>query len=252
MSAGVVVADLYASLSAPQGDIGNAVVLRARARARGIPLDVVIVDAQDPLPRADVYLLGGTEELEQPVLVERLRAGGLASAVAAGAAVLAVDAGFQVLGESFDGLDGRRHDGVGLVDVRSRLGDVALGPVITRPNEQLGLPSMSAYESHRGRTDLGAGLAPLAHLELGTGNGGEPATDGAVDGRVVGTYLHGPLLARNPALADLLLGRATGQVLPLLELDEERDLRRERLVAAGLGALADDDDRTARAEDPQP
>ena len=115
--------------------------------------------------------------------------------------------GFQVLGERFALPDGSPHDGLGLLDVRTvRSRTFIEGPVVTRPNHDLGLPPLSGYESHFGLTELGPASTPLATLEVGRGNtGAEPALDGAVSGRVLGTYLHGPVLARNPELADLLL-----------------------------------------------
>jgi CobQ-like glutamine amidotransferase family enzyme len=84
--------------------------------------------------------------------------------------------------------------------------------VVTLPNPALGLPALSGYESHRGRVDLGPGVETLAELEIGTGNGATPAADGAVatvgQGHVLGSWLHGPVLPRNPELADLVLGWA--------------------------------------------
>ncbi|MFM7069507.1 MAG: hypothetical protein ACKOYM_08625, partial [Actinomycetes bacterium] len=116
----------------------------------------------------------------------------------------------------------------------------AEGPVVTKPNRHLGLPAMSGYESHSGRLLLGPGAVELSQLEIGVGNGGVASTviDGACQGSVVGTWMHGPLLARNVDLADLLLGRALGRRLDPLDADPFAD------VARALRAQHVDEDRS--------
>ena len=168
----LAVVTVHPLLTAAQGDVGNARVLARRARLRGLDVDLRTVVADDPLPGAEIYLLGGTEELEQAELARRLRREGtLSQAVADGAVVLGVGAGFQVLGEWFDGVDGGRHDGLGVLDARTTLSTMAEGPVVTSPSERHRLPAMSGFEAHRGRTELGAGTEPLAEVRVGTGNG---------------------------------------------------------------------------------
>jgi CobQ-like glutamine amidotransferase family enzyme len=230
MSAELLAVDVFPGLTYPVGDGGNLEALAHRAAARGIPLEARTVFPGEALPTAAIYLLGGAEDEDQPELARRLRDGALARAVDGGAAVLAVDAAFQVVGERFTGVDGVEHAGVGLLDARSVLGPLVEGPVVTRPNAVLGLPALSAYETHRGRTTLGPGASAFADLEIGTGNGA--GTDGAVAGRVIGTYLHGPLLARNPELADLLLSWATGEALEPCELGFAEEVRRRRITEA--------------------
>ena len=95
----------------------------------------------------------------------------------------------------------------------------------------LGLPTLTGYENHAGLTELGPGVRPLGRVLAGSGNGGE-GREGAVGGRVVGTYLHGPALARNPALADLLLSWVLGRELAPVDDGDVEQLRRERLAAA--------------------
>ncbi len=204
----LLVVSAYPDLTLPQADDGNVLVLAHRARARGIAVETRTVRCGEELPPADVYVTGGLEDEDQAELARWLDSGrALRAAVDAGAAVLAVNSGLQVLGERFELPDGTAHDGLGLLDARTTRGQVFIeGPVVTRPNDELGLPALSGYESHFGLTELGPGSRPLSTLEVGRGNtGAEPALDGAVSGRVIGTYLHGPVLARNPELADLLL-----------------------------------------------
>lgn len=212
----LLVVNAYPDLTLPQADDGNVLVLAYRARARGIAVETHTVHCGDPLPPADIYVAGGLEDDDQPELARWLDSGvTLRAAVDGGAAVLAVNSAFQILGERYALSDGTPCDGLGLIDARTTRGGSFLeGPVVTCPNPAYGLPVMSGYESHHGLTALGADAGPLAALEVGHGNtGGAPAVDGVLCGRVVGTYLHGPVLARNPELADFLLAAATGERL---------------------------------------
>jgi CobQ-like glutamine amidotransferase family enzyme len=236
----LVLIELFPGAMFPQGDGGNLLALAWRARRRGLEVTVRQVNPGEPIPTADLYVVGGGEDEDEPALAARLRADGtLARAVADGAAVLGVGGGYEILAREHVSLDGARAPGVGLLDVEMRRGVWVDRRVVTRPNPRLGLPALSGYESHRGRARLGPDAEPLAALEIGTGNGGNapsgPATDGAVQGRVIGTWLHGPVLPRNPELADLLLGWAAGTVLESLGDAESRFaglVRSERIAEA--------------------
>jgi CobQ-like glutamine amidotransferase family enzyme len=244
MSHPLVIAELFPGLLFNQGDGGNVLALAWRARRRGFDVEVRAVQLGDPVPSADLYVLGGAEDEDQALVAERLRADGtLARAAAVGAVVFGVGAGYQVLGRSFPGpgpdrSDGTPAEGLGLLDAVTTLGEFVDRRVVTRARADLGLPAMSGYETHRGRTELSDGTQPLVELEVGTGNGDSPATDGAVRGHVVGTYLHGPVLPRNPELADLLLawalGRPPADLAPLGERDSRfaASVRRERIEEA--------------------
>jgi CobQ-like glutamine amidotransferase family enzyme len=233
----LLLADVYPALSMPQADAGNLRVLEQRAAARGIAVRSVTVQPGDPLPAADLYQVAGAEDEDLPELARRLgEEGTLAAAVAGGAVLLAIDAGFQVAGRTFVDAEGRDHDGLGLLDVRSSRGVFVDGGVVGTLTFALGLPELAGFESHCGRSIVGPGAVPLARLEVGTGNGGEPATDGAVAGRVIGTYVHGPLLAWNPALADHLLGMLVDAPLALLDeaVDFAAEVRARRIAEARL------------------
>ncbi|MDQ0383067.1 type 1 glutamine amidotransferase [Amycolatopsis thermophila] len=215
------------------GDSGNAVVLRQRLRWRGVAADVVEVHYGDAVPDClDVYLLGGGEDEAQALAAGYLREHpGLQRAAARGAVVFGVCAGLQVLGTSFVAGDGRRHDGLGLLDAVTEPGRRrAVGETVV----ETGAGPLTGFENHLGVTTVGPGSSPLGRVRAGTGNG--DGTDGAVTGHVLATYLHGPALARNPALADLLIGWVIGAAPPDLPLPEVEDLRRERLRAARAGA----------------
>jgi lipid II isoglutaminyl synthase (glutamine-hydrolysing) len=229
----LTIVDVYPGAMFPQGDGGNLRMLEHRARARGIEAETVAAPIGDPLPDGDLYLLQGAEDEDQPAVARRLAAEGtLARAAAAGKTVVGIGAGYEVLGRSFDAPEGGTVEGLGLLDVRTTLGEHVDNRVVTRPSPRFGLPALVGYEWHRGRTALGPAAEPLAEVEVGVCNGGDPPTDGAVQGHVLGTYLHGPLLPRNPELADLLLGWALGVELEPLGSEFADRAREERIAEA--------------------
>jgi CobQ-like glutamine amidotransferase family enzyme len=226
---------VYPDLLSTYGDRGNALVLERRARLRGLPVAIVEVNSDQPVPRdGDIYLMGG-EDLPQTLATRRLLAdGGLHEAVGRGAVLFAVCAGFQMLGAEFGGADDAPVQGLGLLDIRSGRGEQrAVGEVVADVDSRLNVAQLTGFENHQGVTRLGPNARPLARVSLGTGNGGGDGTEGAYQGRVLGTYLHGPALVRNPGLADLLLYWAAGPLPPLPPQAEElaARLRAERLAA---------------------
>jgi CobQ-like glutamine amidotransferase family enzyme len=225
------IALVFPELLGTYGDGGNAIVLAQRLRWRGLPADIVRVGVEDALPPdCDLYVLGGGEDAPQTFATARLGELGFTSAVADGAVVFAVCAGFQILGRSFTGSDGAQQAGLGLIDCTTRPKGVRqIGELVVEPSG-LDLPLLTGFENHGGITELGEDASPLGRVRVGHGNG-TGGVEGVVSGRVVGTYLHGPALARNPALADLLLSWVVGALEPLDDPIIER-LRAERLRAA--------------------
>ncbi|MEU4567250.1 glutamine amidotransferase [Micromonospora sp. NPDC023956] len=223
---------IYPDLLSTYGDRGNVLILARRAQQRGMPVEVLEVRSDQRLPTgADIYLIGGGEDGPQALGAQRLLAdGGLHRAVAQGSVVFGVCAGYQLLGTSFFA-KGTRCQGLGLLDLQSDRGPSrAVGELAGEIDPRLGLPPLSGFENHGGRTHLGPGVAPLARVTAGVGN--DSQTEGAWRGKLLGTYSHGPALARNPALADLLLKWATGahQLPPLNDTWPDR-LRAERQAA---------------------
>ena len=220
---------LYPELLGTYGDRGNARVLQQRLAWRGVPAELVEAPWGEPVPAScDIYVLGGGEDSPQASAAAALISEEvLHRAAANGSAVLGICAGFQILGHSFFGPDGTARPGLGLIDCTTarRASPRIVGEILVQPGEELGLPALSGYENHAGLTDLGPGATPLGRVDVGVGNG--DGTEGAVDGRVVGTYLHGPALARNPALADMILSWFAGELEPLDD-SEIGDLREER------------------------
>jgi lipid II isoglutaminyl synthase (glutamine-hydrolysing) len=233
----VSIALLFPDLLGTYGDSGNAVILARRLAWRGIRTELITVRSGDPVPTGcQIYVVGGGEDLPQALASRDLGpAAGrpLQHAVDGGAAVLAVCAGLQILGSSFLGPDGAETAGLGILDCRTVRGGGkrAVGEIVVEAPTDLDLPEMTGYENHAGVTLLGPDAAHLGRVTVGVGNGDGSGSDGARAGKVLGTYMHGPVLARNPALADLLLTWAVGKLLPLDDRESE-ELRLERLRVA--------------------
>ena len=212
------------------GDDGNALVLRQRARMRGISAQIHPIKLGEPVPsQLDAYTVGGGEDSAQILAVEHLLAdGGLHKAARAGAPVFAICAGFQLVGETFRAA-GREVEGLGLIDARTvTLQKRAIGEVASQPT-QAGVTSsltspLTGFENHMGASVLGPDAHPLGAITT--------RAEGAVQGSVIATYMHGPALARNPQLADLVLSMALGctlDELEPLEIPAIEQLRTERL-----------------------
>lgn len=225
------IALLLPDLLGTYGDRGNVIVLEQRLRWRGINCETVTVPSSwGTIPEScDLYVIGGGEDVAQQAAVRVLSRGStLRSAVARGVPILGICGGFQILGSTFTTGDGTTHEGLGLLDVDTVPGSTrAIGEISSEPMVS-GIETMTGFENHLGRTMIGAGSRPLGRVTRGTGNGKE-SWEGAVTGHTVGTYLHGPLLARNPRLADMLLEWALGEPLePVTDIPEVAELRAER------------------------
>lgn len=248
------------------GDDGNALVLRQRLLWRGYQAEIVRITLDSDVPEScDLYAVGGGEDSAQKLASRHLsRSPGLQKAIAREVPVLAICAGMQIFGEWFVVADGSRAPGLGLLDVTT-------SPQATRSIGELtttglldGLTQpLTGFENHMGATMLGPDAAPLGRVIAGVGNGvpadGSSGTgvggaadapaggsvassvedsvkvpvEGVVQGSMIATYMHGPVLARNPELADLLLCRALGvDSLPPVDVPAVEQLRRERLAAA--------------------
>jgi len=221
------------------GDNGNAVILRRRLMMRGYDAEIVDITLSDPVPESlDMYTLGGAEDYAQRLATRHLLTyPGLQRAAAGGAPVLAICAAVQVLGHWYETSAGERVEGISLIDATTApqatrsIGELSLSPAVDGLTE-----SLVGFENHRGGTTLGPDAKPLGRVLHGTGNGVGDGLEGVVQGSVIGTYMHGPALARNPQLADLLIMRALRvDSLEPLDLPEVAQLRRERLAAAAKG-----------------
>jgi CobQ-like glutamine amidotransferase family enzyme len=227
----VAVGLIYPELLGTYGDRGNAMVLVDRLRWRGIPARLVEVGVDCPMPEAlDLYVLGGGEDAAQLVALDHLRghAPVLAAAVDRGTPVFAVCAGYQLLGTTIS-LPGRREpiEGLGLYEGHTRPTETRWVGEAVVACDLPGVGSVCGFENHGSSTTLGAGEMPLGAVIRPPG---PHRTDGVRHGSLVGTYLHGPVLVRNPALADALLHSVVGD-LPELPDDLAVELHAARLAA---------------------
>jgi CobQ-like glutamine amidotransferase family enzyme len=228
----LTIVHVYPELLGTYGDRGNVLALVHRARGHGLTTRVVEVGVDETLPRTgDLYVLGGGEDSTQLLAHQGLLADDGAAAVFAAAPTFAVCAGLQLLAHTFLDADGRRRSGLGVLDADCvRLADRAVGEVVTEPIDLPGVETLTGFENHGGTASLGPDARPLARLVAGIGNG-DGLTEGIQQGTVVATYLHGPVLVRNPSLTDLMLTRAAGD-LPAYDDALVEQLRQERLADA--------------------
>jgi CobQ-like glutamine amidotransferase family enzyme len=207
----ISVGHLYPDYLNIYADRGNIAVLAARAQARGHELDVRAIGMRDPVPTRDVdlFYVGGGQDREQELVAHDLvaKAGPLREAVEEGAAFLAVCGGYQLLGRSYLDVAGNELPGIGLLPLRTVAGDRRMIGDVLLDCEWAG-ESLAGFENHAGRTVLDEGAEPLGRVVAGFGNDGASGYEGCRYRRAYGTYLHGPLLPRNPWFADRLLEEA--------------------------------------------
>jgi len=237
------VGHLYPDYLNIYADRGNIAVLARRAAWRGHELDVTALGLEDAIEPGshDLYYIGGGQDRDQLLVAGNLarKAAPLHEAVAGGASVLAVCGGYQLLGRGYKGFRGEDLPGIGLLPLetvageRRMIGDILIECEL-EPGERR---SLAGFENHAGRTRLDAGAEPLGRVVAGHGNDGESGFEGCRAGRVIGTYLHGPLLPRNPWLADWLLAQALahregGEPPELAPLPDELERRAHEVSAA--------------------
>jgi lipid II isoglutaminyl synthase (glutamine-hydrolysing) len=208
------VGHLYPDYLNIYADRGNIAVLERRAAWRGHELEVREIGLGDAVRPGehDLLYVGGGQDREQALIAGDLAAKGegVLAAAADGTAVLAVCGGYQLLGRSYRDFHGVDLPGVGLFPLdtvageRRMIGDVLLESELDAGDRR----TLAGFENHAGRTRLDAAAEPLGRVVAGFGNDGESGFEGCRVGRAVGTYLHGPLLPRNPWLADWVLAQA--------------------------------------------
>lgn len=204
------IAHLYPELLNLYGDGGNILVLRKRLEWRGIGCEVreVHIDDRPSFSDVDIVFIGGGSDREQRIVCEHLLAerSELAAYVEDGGVLAAVCGGYQLLGHSYL-MGDEKVEGLSLVDLYTDRGSPRLIGNIAIESRISAQPIVG-YENHGGRTHLGEGVKPLGHVVHGHGNDGESGYEGCLYKNIVGTYIHGPLLPKNPGVADYLIGRA--------------------------------------------
>jgi CobQ-like glutamine amidotransferase family enzyme len=233
------VGHLYPDYLNIYADRGNIAVLAARARARGHELEVRALGPSRAVPvgELDLFYVGGGQDREQELVARDLVAKGAAlrEAVEAGAAFLAVCGGYQLLGRFYRDRAGAELPGIGLLPLHTIAGERRMIGDVLLECEWAGR-TLAGFENHAGRTVLDEGAEPLGRVLAGFGNDGASGFEGCRRLRAYGTYLHGPLLPRNPWFADRLLAdalaHATGEEHELAPLPDELEAEAHR-VAAG-------------------
>jgi CobQ-like glutamine amidotransferase family enzyme len=218
------------------GDTGNVLVLRRRLDWRGIEAKIVAVAIGDPLPEdADIVLGGGGQDAAQGDIGADFAARGpqLRAMAEDGVVMLAICGTYQMLGHEFVTQEGRSIPGVGVLDVITRgQGERLIGNNYV---DTSGAGRLVGYENHSGLTELGSGVIPLGSTQSGRGNNGRDRTEGAVRANVIGTYLHGPVLAKSPRFADDLIRRALLRRGMDADLEPLEDGLCERAAAVAVG-----------------
>jgi CobQ-like glutamine amidotransferase family enzyme len=205
------IATLFPLATVAAGDEANAAALVRRAGARGLTATTATVHRPAAMVPAEVYLLGGTGRSGIGALVAALRAVDLPARVAAGAVALAVDAGLDALARSWVDPAGREQAGLGLLGVQVGPGPRITDTVATQATDEL--PAMVGWVAHDVTTRRDPGVAALCPVERGQAHG-HLEDDGVLADRIIATRLHGPVLALNPELADLVLARVVPGLPP--------------------------------------
>jgi CobQ-like glutamine amidotransferase family enzyme len=232
------VGHLYPDYLNIYADRGNIAVLSERARARGHELDVTAIGMHEAVPvdEVDLFYIGGGQDREQSLVAHDLtaKASALREAVEGGAAFLAVCGGYQLLGRYYRDVAGSEQPGIGLLPLHT----------VAKPQRMIGDvlldcgwagQTLAGFENHAGRTILDDGAEPLGRVVSGFGNDGDSGVEGCRYRKVYGTYLHGPLLPRNPWFADVVLADALAHAGGATELAPLEDALEQTAheVAAG-------------------
>ena len=253
---------LYPDLLDLYGDRGNVLALAARCRWRGIDVDIRKVSLGDPIDfsEADIVVLGGGSDREQSILVEDLSSRGteLKDGIEDGLVLLTICGGYQLLGQYYQTGEGKKIPGLGILDLYTVAGNKRLiGNVIIDIEPELKeniswnhsitaeedplkrLNTLVGFENHSGKTYLGSNLKPLGKVLRGHGNNGEDEREGVRYNNVFGTYLHGPLLPKNPHMADLLIELAlerSGDGSKLSPLGDNMEIAAHKAIITRFGS----------------
>lgn len=220
MSRKITIGHLYPALLNLYGDRGNIASLTKRCEWRGIEAEVITYDLGEEIDfeKLDIILLGGGSDREQKLVCEALRAQkeSLAAYVEEEGVLLAVCGGYEMLGTSYETAN-ETVEGLGLLDMKATYGKERLMGNAVIKSELTDMPIVG-FENHTGRMQIGS-YKPLGQLVAGKGNTGESGSEGVVYKNVIGTYLYGPLLPKNPQLCDWLLLKALEKRYGVSELE---------------------------------
>ncbi|KOR24391.1 type 1 glutamine amidotransferase [Clostridium sp. L74] len=228
---------LYPDLLNVYGDIGNILVLKYRAKQRGIKINVSNVSIKDsfPIDKYDIALFGGGQDYEQAIVSKDMvetKKDDLTEYIEKGKVLLAICGGYQLLGKYYTTPEGEKLDGLNILDIYTEGGDTRfIGNTVIK-NEEFN-ETYVGFENHSGRTYIGD-LKPLGKVITGYGNNGEDKQEGCIYKNTFGTYFHGSLLSKNPELADRLLSIALknkyGEDIDLEPLDDNLEIKAKEFI----------------------
>lgn len=225
------IAHLYPDMLNLYGDRGNIIALTQRLKARGIDVQVdqITMGKSFNADDYDILFIGGGQDFEQDVLLDDLKKGKdvqISNAINNGAAMLAICGGYQMLGKYYKTYDGKMLDYIGAIDFYTEgREERMIGNYAFKTKEGI---EVVGFENHSGRTYLGDGVEPLGKVIKGYGNNGEDLTEGVRYNNTFGTYSHGPILPKNPQLADLLISKAIENRYGKCELEPLDDSLEEK------------------------
>ena len=229
---------LYPALMNIYGDRGNIVCLQRRCRLRGIDIEVTPLEVGDTLaPDAfDMLFMGGAQDREQALVMQDLAAtkGALRESIEDGVVFLGVCGGYQLSGRFYRGADGVEMPGAGVFDLYTLHPGPRAKRLIGNLSAAWNGSTLVGFENHGGRTYLGAGAEPLAKVIRGFGNDGASGYEGARYKNAFGSYLHGPLLPKNPDFADHLISLALQRRYGAANLESLDDVIEQQAHAAAL------------------
>lgn len=224
----ITIGHLYPDLLNLYGDRGNIQCLMKRCQWRGIEAETIAFELDDKIDFSglDIVLLGGGSDREQMLVCDKLKEiqKDFKEYVEQDGVVIAICGGYQLLGNYYK-TDQGIISGLELVDMHTEQGEGRLISNIVMESALFDMPIVG-FENHGGRTDI-KGNKPLGKVLYGSGNDGKSGYEGVIYKNVIGTYLHGPLLPKNPQLADYLISCALkkkyGQDVELAPLDDAQE-----------------------------
>lgn len=226
----IKICHLYPDILNLYGDQGNITCMKKRLEWRGIDASVteVSIGQQADLREFDLFFIGGGQDFEQGILLDDLAKGKAADIKAAindGKTFLVICGGYQMLGNYYKTWDGQMCEFIGAIDYYT-VGDKQrmIGNFMYECGPESGGSTVVGFENHSGKTYLGDGIKPLGKILAGYGNNGEDKTEGVRYNNVFGTYSHGPVLPKNPQLADHILKTALESKYPSFEFPDLNDV----------------------------
>lgn len=237
---------LYPELMSTYGDRGNIIVLQKRCEWRGIDVEVKKLDLgfkMEDLRRCDLLFMGGAQDRQQKIVSQDLKKKGkvLGEMIESGVVGLYICGAYQFLGRYYKEADGTIVDGLELLDLYTENPgenvDRLIGNIVVKIPSPV-YPTLVGFENHGGRTYLGKGVEPLGKIIRGFGNNGQDKTEGTVYKNSFGSYLHGPILPKNPHFADYLIKLALekkyGKGIRLGNLDDSLELQAHNIILGKL------------------